>query len=349
MSLLPDLRIYDTDPTLYLVTSLTAGNSHIVSATSRMETILRANKIPFTGVDTATDERMRSLWSRRARGKRFPGLVREGFLVGDLEQIEEWNEFGELLENLAPLGGAASVPASAPAPAAKAALAEAPVSIPTNARQKTENESPKVASGPPQTMAMRQMVQEAAAKGRELKGGDKGAGLKDVRLSGGIDRSRPKVPPADVREARIAARDAGGVVEGGKGDKDEDDGEEEDDDEDGEEDENDEESGDEEKETTVIRKDQKVLAEEKSTPVSEEKKPATTTKNEDEKDDEDDDEEDEDDDDDDDEEEESENDDDTANPSNSTPTEPPATTHAATTTSSKPAASPSAAGETVGD
>src|SRR4051812_683893 len=95
-----DLSVYDNDPTLYLVTSLTAGSSHIVTATSRIETILRANKVPFEGVDTATNELMRKLFQRRAAGKKLPLLVKEGYILGDLEMIEEWNEYGELKEAL---------------------------------------------------------------------------------------------------------------------------------------------------------------------------------------------------------------------------------------------------------
>lgn len=77
-----DISSFDTDPTLYLITSLTAGSSHIVTATSRIETILRANKIPFQGLDTATDEKAKALFQRRARGKKLPLLAREGFILG---------------------------------------------------------------------------------------------------------------------------------------------------------------------------------------------------------------------------------------------------------------------------
>ncbi|OYZ87652.1 MAG: NADH-quinone oxidoreductase subunit E [Xanthobacter sp. 17-67-6] len=77
-----------TDPALYIFTSLTAGSSHIVTATSRLETILRANRVPFRAVDIATDEKARMLWGRRAgkdeggRLRKLPGLVQEGFVLG---------------------------------------------------------------------------------------------------------------------------------------------------------------------------------------------------------------------------------------------------------------------------
>jgi len=77
-----DLSSLDADPRLFLYTSLTAGSSHIITATSRMETILKANKIPFQAIDTATDEKARRLWQRRAGKRKLPGLVKEGYVLG---------------------------------------------------------------------------------------------------------------------------------------------------------------------------------------------------------------------------------------------------------------------------
>jgi len=71
-----------SDNTLYLYTSLTAGSSHIITATSRLETILKANRIPFRAVDVATDEKARRIWSRRAGKRKLPGLVKDDMLVG---------------------------------------------------------------------------------------------------------------------------------------------------------------------------------------------------------------------------------------------------------------------------
>ncbi|TVY55953.1 Uncharacterized protein LCER1_G003443 [Lachnellula cervina] len=114
---------YYSDPALYLYTSLTSGSSHIVTATSRLETILKANKIPFKALDIATDEKARQIWGRRAgkdesgRPRKMPGLVQEGFVLGvgplpssediqsltpaqDLVEIEDWNEYGELRQHV---------------------------------------------------------------------------------------------------------------------------------------------------------------------------------------------------------------------------------------------------------
>jgi hypothetical protein len=98
----PSAKAYSADPALYIYTSLTAGSSHIVTATSRLETILRANKIPFKAIDIATDEKARMLWGRRAgkdeggRARKLPALIQMGLVLGDLPEIEEWNEYGEM-------------------------------------------------------------------------------------------------------------------------------------------------------------------------------------------------------------------------------------------------------------
>jgi hypothetical protein len=80
-----DLTALEKDPRLFLYTSLTAGSSHIITATSRLETILKANKIPFLAIDVATDEKARRLWGRRAGKRKLPGLVKEGFVLGVCE------------------------------------------------------------------------------------------------------------------------------------------------------------------------------------------------------------------------------------------------------------------------
>ena len=71
-----------TNATLYLYTSLSSGSSHVVTATARLETILRSHRIPFQAIDLATDEQARRLWGRRANGRTLPGLVRTGSVLG---------------------------------------------------------------------------------------------------------------------------------------------------------------------------------------------------------------------------------------------------------------------------
>ncbi|KAI1333362.1 hypothetical protein F5Y16DRAFT_11711 [Xylariaceae sp. FL0255] len=113
---------YSTDPALYIYTSLTAGSSHIVTATSRLETILRANRVPFKALDIATDEKARMLWGRRAgkdesgRLRKLPGLVQMGLVLGDLTEIEEWNEYGELKEHVTIYYDEFTIPSKSAAP-----------------------------------------------------------------------------------------------------------------------------------------------------------------------------------------------------------------------------------------
>lgn len=75
-------KSFSTDPTLYLYTSLTAGSSHIVTATARLETILKSNKIEYQALDVATDDQARMLWGRRAGKRKLPGLVQKGMVIG---------------------------------------------------------------------------------------------------------------------------------------------------------------------------------------------------------------------------------------------------------------------------
>ena len=86
-----------SDPTLYLYTSLTAGSSHIVTATARLETILKANRVPFRAIDVATDEKARQLWGRRARGRKLPGLVKYGNIVGVCPMVSDESASTEMI------------------------------------------------------------------------------------------------------------------------------------------------------------------------------------------------------------------------------------------------------------
>ncbi|EZF34587.1 hypothetical protein TMEN_6465 [Trichophyton mentagrophytes] len=166
---------YTTDPTLFLYTSLTAGSSHIITATSRLETILKANKIPFRAIDVATDEKARMIWGRRSKGRKLPGLVRYASIVGDLDQIEEWNEYGELKAQIAatlsPYDASKSEPQK---------VAVAPTATGAAAQPKTTSSAPHIRIGdtPSRTpsgeqhgenmpAALRQASEEAAAKAKE--------------------------------------------------------------------------------------------------------------------------------------------------------------------------------------
>ncbi|KAI4175282.1 MAG: hypothetical protein LQ343_001818 [Gyalolechia ehrenbergii] len=169
-------KSYHTDPTLYLYTSLTAGSSHIITATSRLETILKANRIPFQALDVATDEKARMLWGRRAGKRKLPGLVRMGMLVGDLEEIEEWNEYGELKEKVGvpatvSTPSAANTPTKMPqstsTPSKLLSTSDSPSKQPSSTDSPSRNTSSQTES--PMATAMRQAGVEAARKAGDAK------------------------------------------------------------------------------------------------------------------------------------------------------------------------------------
>lgn len=174
-------KSYHTDPNLYLYTSLTAGSSQIITATSRMEIILKANKIQFQALDVATDDKARMLWGRRAGKRKLPGLVRMGNIVGDIVEVEEWNEYGELREKLEPgLKPAPSAPAT-PSKASTAPSSDTMSKVPGTNPVTPSKPSPFISSAetPPRpvpsstdsplTTAMRQAGFEAAKKAGDAK------------------------------------------------------------------------------------------------------------------------------------------------------------------------------------
>ncbi|KAH0548165.1 hypothetical protein GP486_008113, partial [Trichoglossum hirsutum] len=163
----PTKSAYSTDPTLYLYTSLTAGSSHIITATSRIETILKANKIPFQGLDVATDEKARMLWGRRAGKRKLPGLVKMGMVVGGLEEIEDWNEYGELREKI----GEVKAPVATPSQSVTATPTKTPSNPVTPMAAASEDKQKGAVGGMPTpfTLTMRQAGEEAAKKAGEIK------------------------------------------------------------------------------------------------------------------------------------------------------------------------------------
>ncbi|GIJ98189.1 hypothetical protein Aspvir_000304 [Aspergillus viridinutans] len=171
-----------SDSTLYLYTSLTAGSSHIVTATARLETIMKANKIPFRAIDVATDEAARKLWGRRSKGKKLPGLVKFGTVVGDLEDIEEWNEYGELRMQIDSVEDFDSIPATSyPVSTSETNTGSVTPATPQPpAQSATPKQSTIKIQSPPAkekkddsvTLALRQAGEEAAAKAKGNMGAD---------------------------------------------------------------------------------------------------------------------------------------------------------------------------------
>lgn len=152
----PAKASYSTDPALYIYTSLTAGSSHIVTATSRLETILRANRVPFKALDLATDEKARMLWGRRAgkdesgRQRKLPALVQMGLVLGDLVEIEEWNEYGELKQHVTIYYDEFTQPSISEAQKLPPVMKKGPaVAAPTAASTATTASKPAVAPAAP--------------------------------------------------------------------------------------------------------------------------------------------------------------------------------------------------------
>ncbi|KAH8690661.1 hypothetical protein BGW36DRAFT_58500 [Talaromyces proteolyticus] len=172
-----------SDSTLYLYTSLTAGSSHIITATSRLETILKANKIPFRAIDVATDDAARRLWGRYSKGRKLPGLVKYRTIIGDLEQIEEWNEYGELKMEIGAVtdpddfsadnkpSSEKAEPVFAPKTAPPAAPINTTSSTPTpkSASPHIQIQNPPVTEtkDDPRTLALRLAGEEAAARAKQ--------------------------------------------------------------------------------------------------------------------------------------------------------------------------------------
>ncbi|KAH7410950.1 hypothetical protein BKA64DRAFT_368889 [Cadophora sp. MPI-SDFR-AT-0126] len=201
---------YSNDPALYLYTSLTSGSSHIVTATSRMETILKANRIPFKAIDIATDEKARMLWGRRAgkdesgRQRKIPGLVQMGLVVGDLVEVEDWNEYGELKQHvtIVPVPGA---PVAKVLPKTMATPAKAPVSqenkkpessIPETSKAPETAKSPITETGP--ALALREIGQQAAQKAKEVK-------KKAVETFSGVGQAEAPKESKDSKEPKATS------------------------------------------------------------------------------------------------------------------------------------------------
>ncbi|KAK1977007.1 hypothetical protein LZ30DRAFT_602253 [Colletotrichum cereale] len=237
---------FSTDPALWIFTSLTAGSSHIVTATSRLETILRANRVPFKAIDLATDQKARMLWGRRAgkdasgRVRKLPALVQEGLVLGDITEIEEWNEYGELKQHVkiyydeftipdinnkpkepikkkiikkvpkGTLSGNASASASTSAPTSASAPAPPPApplpkdesSTPAPAKDKSV-ETSRAPADNSSTVVHRSIADEAAKKAKELRLQslrDKVYGKTDVKAAEG---KKPETEASSVATTEV--------------------------------------------------------------------------------------------------------------------------------------------------
>lgn len=82
-----------------------SGNVIAQKNTQRLELILNGNKIKYTQVDISVDENnaQKELMiskSKSATPRVTPQLFLNGEYVADFKQVDEWNEYEELKQNL---------------------------------------------------------------------------------------------------------------------------------------------------------------------------------------------------------------------------------------------------------
>ena len=207
-----------------------------------METILKANKIKFQALDVATDEKARMLWGRRAGKRKLPGLVRMGMIVGDLEEVEEWNEYGELKDNVEPAPrpapSAPATPSKVPAALSSEVMSKTPSTNPVTPSKLSPNKSstdtpsrPSTSStDSPLTTAIRQAGFEAARKAGDAKSKARAEALKASKDKSDtpssetlkkLDNSGPTgmPPPSGTTEAEEAMKpETGNTTVEGKAD-----------------------------------------------------------------------------------------------------------------------------------
>ncbi|RPB27648.1 hypothetical protein L211DRAFT_846403 [Terfezia boudieri ATCC MYA-4762] len=168
--------------TYFLLTSLTSGQSAIITATSRLELLLITMKVPFVAVDVATDEKARLLWKRRGNGKRLPVVVHDGVVLGNFEDMEQANEWGELKQTLG------IAPPPRPPSLARSASISSVASVSTTASKKP-SAHPLPSSDPVPTTQITVPIMQAAAQAAALAAQRRQSGILSSSASIKSDRS----------------------------------------------------------------------------------------------------------------------------------------------------------------
>ncbi|PYH48019.1 uncharacterized protein BP01DRAFT_175095 [Aspergillus saccharolyticus JOP 1030-1] len=206
----------DSDNNLYLFTSLTAGSSHIVTATATLERILKANKLPFLAIDVATNDVARKLWGRRAKGKKLPGLVKFGTVIGDLEEVEDWNEYGELrmqINSVQPMDSIFSSSAVAQSESSTPAVSTPTTETPPVKQSTIKIQSPPAKETPKDeaaAAAMRLASEEAAAKAKGQSTNGDAKNIPTTTITNTVPaatESKPVEPAATTVNAPVETQD----------------------------------------------------------------------------------------------------------------------------------------------
>lgn len=169
------------------------------------------------------------LWGRRAGKRKLPGLVRAGLVIGDVEEVEEWNEYGELKDNI----GGGDATETAGTPGKSYALPSTPSKSTTTAASTPKTTSTESPAAPaqtepqprstqatttgenPMTMAMRQAGFEAAKKAGDAKSKARTEALDAAKAKGGslekLDNAGPTgvPPPTGTTQAEDAITGVG--------------------------------------------------------------------------------------------------------------------------------------------
>ncbi|KAG4304678.1 hypothetical protein PORY_002071 [Pneumocystis oryctolagi] len=85
---------------LQLYTSFSSASLFVRTNTSRLQFLLETTQLPFEVIDLATDPAAKEFWYRCNEGKSLPAVVKEGKILGNIHDMENANELGQLREIL---------------------------------------------------------------------------------------------------------------------------------------------------------------------------------------------------------------------------------------------------------
>lgn len=87
-------------PHIEIYTSLATCDRQLEPRTNRMVELLKENGVKFVGADVGTDSKAHKVWRWKGKGRLLPAVVREGEVLCDLIQLEEWAETKEIWDRI---------------------------------------------------------------------------------------------------------------------------------------------------------------------------------------------------------------------------------------------------------